>query len=394
MMQCFQINAFMIKFICQEVCLVKIAMIVLAAGFSSRMGVSKPLLPVGPDSALVRTVGLGKLERIHMISVVTGSNHEEVEAELLKAHAKNIRHIYNSHFADGMFSSVKAGIHSLPADTDGFFLLPVDHCAVRPDTIEKLMTAFILSDGHSVIYPSYKGERGHPPLIPYRVALDIKNYSGEDGMRGYLAGFPSGSVEVDDPAVLIDMDTPDDYAALLNYLGLPAYPSEETALHLLEKYGAPEPVIAHGKLVRGVALRLAEQLEVKGVSVNRGLLAAACLLHDIARDQPAHEQAGARLVLSEGYPQVARLIETHMVLPENQDIAPDEANLLYLADKLARDGKIVLPGKTLEDLKEKYAGNPEALLNAEKRLRRAEAVMHMLRDRYGINPADIASDAT
>jgi CTP:molybdopterin cytidylyltransferase MocA len=122
----------------------KIAMIILAAGFSERMGVLKPLLPVGGESALLRAVGLGRHEKIHSISIVTGHRHEEVQAELMKCGAKNIRHIHNAKYAEGMFTSVKAGIHSLPGDIDGFLLLPVDHCAVRPETLEKVIAAYIL----------------------------------------------------------------------------------------------------------------------------------------------------------------------------------------------------------------------------------------------------------
>lgn len=196
----------------------KIAMIILAAGLSERMGVFKPLLPVLGESALLRAVSLGRLAKVHIISVVTGYRHEDVEAALLSRHTKNIRHIYNNRYRDGMFSSVIAGVHSLPNDIDGFFLLPVDHCAVRHETLETLVAAFILSGGKTVVYPTYHGKRGHPPLIPYSFAAGIKNFDGADGMRGYLSPFPFEEAEVNDPGILMDMDTPQDYEALIKYL--------------------------------------------------------------------------------------------------------------------------------------------------------------------------------
>jgi putative nucleotidyltransferase with HDIG domain len=368
----------------------KIAMIILAAGFSERMGVLKPLLPVGGESALQRAVSLGRHEKIHSISVVTGHRREEVEAELLRCRAKNVRHIYNARYAEGMFTSVKAGIHSLPNDIDGFLLLPVDHCGVHPDTLEKVIAAFVLSSGQAVVYPTYNGDRGHPPLIPYRFAAGIRDYDGSDGMRGFLAPYPFEEVDIDDRGILLDMDMPRDYEALLTHLGLPTYPDETGCLRLLGTYKPPENVIQHCRQVRDLALRTAELLGEKGVIINKELLSAACLLHDIARQEPAHETAGARLLLTEGYPAAARLVASHMDLPDDYSPEPDETALLYLADKLSRHGKIATLDETLTALRARFADDPDALAHAEKRMARAHAILEMLNKYYGIKYNDIA----
>lgn len=368
----------------------KIAMIILAAGFSERMGALKPLLPIGGESALLRTVSLGRLEKIHSISVVTGHRHEEVEAELALGRAKNVRHVYNSHYADGMFTSVKAGIHSLPGDIDGFMLLPVDHCAVAPETLEKVIAAFVLSNGRAVVYPTYNGERGHPPLIPYGFAAGIKAYDGADGMRGFLAPYPYEEVEVDDRGILLDMDTPPDYEALLTHLGLPTYPDDAASRRLIAKYQMPEHIIAHCCQVNDLAQHIAGMLRRKGVKLNTDLLSTACLLHDIARLEPEHATAGAKLLLQEGYPAAARLVAVHMDLPDDDSPAPDEASLLYLADKLSRYGKITTPEETLSVLKTRYADDTAALAHAIARMKRAFSILDMLKNRYKIGFEDIA----
>lgn len=367
----------------------KIAMIILAAGFSERMGVLKPLLPVGEESALQRTVNLGRIEKIHSISVVTGNRHEDVECELMKCHAKNIRHIYNSHFAEGMFTSVKAGIHSLPGDIDGFFLLPVDHCAVKPETMEKIIAAFILSNGQAIIYPTYQGERGHPPLIPYSFMSDIKTYDGYDGMNGYLAVYPFEEVDINDPGIVLDMDTPRDYAALLRHLGLPTYPDESNCQRLLEKYNTPDNIVIHCLQVNALALRMADLLRSKGVQLDKGLLSSACLLHDILRLEPEHASAGSKLLLSEGYPEAAGLVAAHMDLPEHYKIKPDELSLLYLSDKLFRYGEIVAPQDKIKELPALYPDDPEALENARRRMNWAVAILDMLKAQYGLNFEDL-----
>ena len=281
----------------------KIGLVILAAGYSERMGVLKPLLPVGGESALHRAVGIGKTEKVHIISVVTGFRCGDVEAELLKYRAKNIRIVNNSRFDEGMFSSVKAGVHSLPSDLDGFFLLPADVCAIQPETLEEIIAAFVLEKGESVLYPTFDGRRGHPPLIPYRFAADLKSYGGENGMQGYLSQFPSSEVEVSDGGILLDMDTPADYAALLRYLGLPTYPDEAACLSLMEAEALPQNIRDHCFNVRALALKAAGLLHTRGVIVDESLLSSACLLHDIARVQPEHAATGAKLLLREGYPE-------------------------------------------------------------------------------------------
>jgi molybdenum cofactor cytidylyltransferase len=368
----------------------KIAMIVLAAGFSSRMGVMKPLLPVGGVSALLRAVSLGRPEHIHSISVVTGHRCEDVEAELSSYHSKNLRRVYNAKYADGMFTSVKAGIHSLPGDVDGFFLLPVDHCGVTPETLDKIISAFVLSDGQAVVYPTYNGEQGHPPLIPFSFMSGIKDYDGFDGMRGYLSGFPFEEVDVSDRGVLLDMDTPQDYTVLLRHLGLPTYPDDAVCQQLLEKYEMPDNIVFHSLQVHELALRMADLLGEKGIPINKDLLSSACLLHDILRSEAKHEEAGSQLLLTMGYPEAAVLIASHMDLPEAYHPAPDETALLYLADKLARYGKIVPIEETRAGLQTRFADDPAALAHAETRMRHAQMILDMLHAQYKIEYADIA----
>lgn len=369
----------------------KIAMIILAAGLSQRMGVLKPLLPVGHTTALQRAVELGKNEHIHMISVVTGFKHDIVEADLQSYHAKNIRHIYNKQFDDGMFSSVKSGVQSLPSDIAGFLLLPVDLCSVSADTIKKTIAAFILAEGRTVVYPVYNGERGHPPLIPAAFSADIKNYNGPDGMKGYLSQFPADEVIVDDAGILLDMDTPPDYAKLLRHLNLPTYPDEETSRQLMKKYDMPDNIADHSDQVCQLALKISGLLRDKSVTLDESLLASGCLMHDIARLQPKHENVGAKLLLAQGYPDTALLIASHMDLPGDYTAKIDELSLLYLADKLARNGETVPPAKTLENLSVRYADNPAAIIHARQRLAHAQAILDLLDARYGITLADILS---
>ena len=74
----------------------------------------------------------------------------------------------NEQFDRGMFSSVQAGVRALSPDSDAFFMLPVDICLVRPQTIKKLLEAYYGGKG-KIVFPTFRGRRGHPPLVERRL---------------------------------------------------------------------------------------------------------------------------------------------------------------------------------------------------------------------------------
>jgi len=362
----------------------KTALVILAAGLSSRMGVPKPLLPVGGRSALERALALGRAALVSETVVVTGRFREEVEAALKKLARPHERAVHNPRYEEGMFTSVQAGIFALSPDAEAFFLLPADCCAVSPDTLKTLLQTYERLPAPAVVHPACKGQRGHPPLIPAAFVRDIGSYDGPGGMRGFLSRYPAAEVETGDEGALLDMDTPRDYAALLSYLGLPTYPSEETCLALLREAGAPERVVRHSRAVRDTALYLAQKLRERGVPLDENLLAAAAWLHDIRRAEPDHAGAGARYLLTLGYPDAAILVARHMDWPEEAPLIIDEAALLYLADKLAREDQIIPLEETLRRMEERLSENPEALNNARRRLAAAMEIRRTLREKYGV----------
>ena len=100
-----------------------VSAIVLAAGYSSRMGKFKPLLPLGNKTIIERVVDLFLESGINDIRVVVGYRGGELLPLLKKM---GVSCITNEDFEQGMFSSVKAGVKSLDQDLRAFFLLPAD----------------------------------------------------------------------------------------------------------------------------------------------------------------------------------------------------------------------------------------------------------------------------
>ena len=137
------------------------AAIILAAGFSSRMDGFKPLLPFGSESVIERVVRLFRDAGIDTIRVVTG----HMSTDLLPLlQGSGVRPVLNERYREGMFTSVVAGISSLEDFQGAFFLLPVDIPLVRLQTVITLMEAYG-SGKRSLLYPAFRGRRGHPPLI-------------------------------------------------------------------------------------------------------------------------------------------------------------------------------------------------------------------------------------
>ena len=105
--------------------------------------------------------------------------------------------------------------------------------------------------------------------------------------------------------------------------------------------------------------------------VNRPLLRAAALLHDLVRTKPNHPQAAAAVLDREGYPALARIVASHHDLPDDADT---EAIVLYLADKMPRETGRVSIAERFAGAKQKCA-TPEALIAWERRWQRTLAAL-------------------
>lgn|GEM_PF-236356 len=192
----------------------RLAALVLAAGYSSRMGDFKPLLSVGCAPALERAIDGLRAAGIADVTVVTGHRAEDLRPLLLR---KAVREVFNPDFARGMFSSVTAGIRSLAPDVEACFVLPADVPLVREQTIRALAAAYH-AEPAPVLYPVFQKRRGHPTLIRRDVLDAALGREPAGGLRGLLklqAGVRD--IPVDDEAILLDMDTPEDLARLREF---------------------------------------------------------------------------------------------------------------------------------------------------------------------------------
>jgi molybdenum cofactor cytidylyltransferase len=309
-----------------------IAAIVLAAGYSSRMGQFKPLLPIGHATALERVIDLFLATGIGEIHVVTG-HHAEAIQPLLKR--KGVHAIHNPHYAAGMYSSVAAGVGSLPDQAEACFVLPADMPLVRPRTIKLLAQAYE-SHPWPVIYPIFQGRRGHPPVICRSVLAETLHSDEPGGLRALLARQQQGAGEVAviDEGIHLDLDTPADLARALALAECSDAPSlaecEAILADALAAATVDERIVRHSHVVSHVAQKLAVCLIECGVRLDLPVVRAASLLYDI----------GAALAESLEFRKVAHVIARHQDFDYSAG-SLDEAAIVYLAGKLVAGDTVV-----------------------------------------------------
>jgi CTP:molybdopterin cytidylyltransferase MocA len=320
--------------------------IILAAGYSRRMQRFKPLLMLDRQTVLQRVVSLYRSAGLTDIRVVSGFRWEMIHAALA---GQPVSLIHNPAYAAGMFSSVLAGVGSLPPGIRSFFVHPVDIPLVRPHTLARLMDA---CDRHPapVVYPVFDDRRGHPPLIRAELIDDILSHDGSGGLRDRLGRYDSAALEVRvaDGGILMDLDTPDDFQRLATRLTTPARLSDGECRVLMEKVrGLPGPIIDHCLQVARVAETLACAVNGNDAAIDTSLVRSAARVHDVARPEHHHAAAGAGLLDAMGFPAMAAIVAVHMDIEVAPDAPLDEAQIVYLADKL-------VDGTTVVDLAQRF----------------------------------------
>lgn len=352
----------------------RFAALILAAGYSSRMGYFKPLLPLGGKRAIEWAVDAFRAAGIADVGVVIGHRAAELEPELRRLKVAALR---NPAYDTGMYSSIRAGIGSLAPEVDACFVLPVDIPLVRAATMATLAARY---DGSApVFYPTFRGQRGHPPLIGRPLFAEIAAGDGTGGLRAILQRHAATAVAVADQAILLDMDAPEDYRRLDALAQHRDAPSVAECEAIFDLQAVAEPVRRHGHAVAAVAAALAGHLD--GIDVQT--VVAAGLLHDIVRARPQHAEAGAALVASLGYPALAGIIAQHMDF-DLADGRPDAAAVVYIADKLVREDRRIPLEARFQPAFERFAGQPEALAGALRRYRSAQRVLQAIEARAGV----------
>jgi len=185
------------------------AALVLAAGRSSRMGgPNKLLAEIGGRPLVCIVVEEALASSARPVVVVTGHQRERVEAALA---GLPVEFAHNADFADGLGTSLAAGIAAVPAQADGVIVCLGDMPQVDAAMIESLIGALDPDKGALIAVPTIDGQRGNPVAWSRRFFPDLMTIKGDIGARQLISLYGEAVVEVPvkGKAALIDIDTPE-----------------------------------------------------------------------------------------------------------------------------------------------------------------------------------------
>jgi molybdenum cofactor cytidylyltransferase len=187
----------------------RLAAVVLAAGRSTRMGGPNKLLAEIRGRPLVRIVVEEALAS-HAKPVIVVVGHQRGEVEKVLADLP-VQLIYNPDFAQGLGTSLKAGIAAVPAEADGAIVCLADMPQVDASLLNRLIAAFDPDRGALIVMPTVEGKRGNPVLWSRRFFPDLMAIEGDVGARHFIARYGEAVVEVplEGRAALVDVDTPE-----------------------------------------------------------------------------------------------------------------------------------------------------------------------------------------
>ena len=189
-----------------------VAGIILAAGLSVRMGKAKLGLPFRGKPLVEHVTLAAAASTLSPVFAVLGENAETLSAGV---DFGTVSVVVNPDSRSGRASSLIRGLAQVPQSHAGVMVLLGDQPLITSGIIDTLVAAFRRYPDHWIA-PVYKGRRGNPVIIPRRWFNDLRKLPGDSGPRKLLScpGLRLHLVAIDDPAVLMDVDTIEDYKQL------------------------------------------------------------------------------------------------------------------------------------------------------------------------------------
>jgi len=185
-----------------------VAIAVLAAGRSSRMGGANKLLATFDGVPLIRrSAELAVQAGGEPVIAVLGYMAQECSAAL---DGLPVNIVLNTDHASGLASSLHAAIRHVPASSDGVMIMLADMPALSASDLQTMIRQFQGVGGQTVVRATFKGKRGNPVILPRFLFDEVFTLAGDVGARHLVerGDIPVIDVELGEAAA-IDVDTPD-----------------------------------------------------------------------------------------------------------------------------------------------------------------------------------------
>jgi len=186
--------------------------IIPAAGESRRMGKPKLLLPWKQGRIIDAVLQAWSASQVDQVVVTVRADHRPLQKQCLQ---HDVEVVVPEQTPADMKRSVLYGVdyirrRYLPADADCLLLAPADMPELSASLIDILLAAHDPADPR-LLAPCVDGQRGHPLLIPWQMAGEIRRLEEDEGINKLWDRLPMALVDADQPGALQDIDTPDEY---------------------------------------------------------------------------------------------------------------------------------------------------------------------------------------
>ena len=184
-----------------------IAVIVLAAGKSSRMKTPKQLVKIGNNFLLEFVLSKAKAINKNHVYCVLGANDTLIRREISSS---NVHFVYNAAFNEGLSSSIISGVSEIEMHPDykAVLILLGDQPAIDKEYLDAMIALFS-EDNSKIIASNYKGKLGVPAIFPKSYFSKLKNISGDFGAKEMLHT-SKDVIALNRPTNFIDIDTEKD----------------------------------------------------------------------------------------------------------------------------------------------------------------------------------------
>jgi len=186
-----------------------ISAVILAAGKSTRLGLSKQLLEINGRTIIEHVIKNVCESTVAETIVVLGFMADKI---IDKTRSCNIKIVLNRAYESGMSSSLRAGLKAVNKDADAVIFVLADQPLVKAPVLNKLISEYERKKP-LIVVPTYKGKRGNPTLVDRALFNEIKRISGDVGARSLIEKYRKNveEIEMNSPGVLIDIDTAEEF---------------------------------------------------------------------------------------------------------------------------------------------------------------------------------------
>ena len=180
-----------------------IAIIVLAAGASTRFGAPKQLFRYKGMSLLRRTIDTALLSKVKSVYVVLGYEEEKMKMEIADLPAEIIE---NLNWQSGISSSIRSGINSLDPTMDAAIIVLCDQPKLSTSILNSLINTYV-STRAPIVTCKYAGTVGVPTLYDHRIFPELLALHGDHGAKTIIERYASERKEIDFSGGEDDIDT-------------------------------------------------------------------------------------------------------------------------------------------------------------------------------------------